>query len=176
MVENLAITFRPASLSYLPLMARWLMTPHVREFYQPEPITPREVAEEYGPLFTGETPDICHIAYYGEQPFGYLQCYRNADYEEWVESTGADAGISLDLFIGEPAYVGRGFGQLMLREYLTQIAFPHFADERFAYISHEAENFTAIKASEAAGFKQIDEFEEDGDRVILFKFERDRPI
>ncbi|MGO4450673.1 GNAT family N-acetyltransferase [Phyllobacterium sp. TAF24] len=173
MTENPAISFRPASLSYLPLMARWLMTPHVRAFYQPDPITPREVAEEYGPMFTGETPDICHIAYYGEQPFGYLQCYSNADYEEWVESTGADAGISLDLFIGEPAYVGKGFEQLMLKQYLALIAFSHFADERFAYVSYEAENLDAIGAAETAGFRRIDEFDEGGDHIIVLRFERD---
>ncbi|WP_256440639.1 GNAT family N-acetyltransferase [Phyllobacterium sp. 628] len=153
-------------------MARWLMTSHVRAFYQLDPITPREVAEEYGPLFTGETPDICHISYYGEQPFGYLQCYRNVDYEDWAELPGLDHGISLDLFIGEPAYLGRGFGQRMLKQYLSQIAFPHFNEERFAYISHNAQNVTAIRASEAAGFRPIDEFVEDGDRVILYRFER----
>jgi aminoglycoside 6'-N-acetyltransferase len=149
--EHSAITFRPASLSYLPLMAKWLMMPHMRDSYQPDPITPSEVAEEYGPLFTGETPDICHIAYYGEQPFGYLQCYRNADYED--ELPALDYGISVDLF-------------------LAQIAFPHFTDERFAYITHEAGDLDAIRASEAAGFRPVDEFEEDGDSVILFRFER----
>ena len=170
MTENPAITFRPASLSYLPLMARWLMEPHVRAFYQPDPITPREVAEEYGPMFTGETPDICHIAYYGEQPFGYLQCYRNADYED--ELPESRQGISVDLFIGEPAYAGRGLGALMLKEYLSQIAFPHFAGEHFAYISHEADDLDAIRISESAGFRPIDEFEEDEDHVILFRFDR----
>ncbi|MGN8023058.1 GNAT family N-acetyltransferase [Phyllobacterium sp. 22229] len=170
MTDHSAITFRPASLSYLPLMAKWLMMPHMRDSYQPDPISPGEVAEEYGPLFSGETPDICHIAYYGELPFGYLQSYRNADYED--ELPALDHGISVDLFIGEPDYIGRGLGSLMLREYLAQVAFPHFSDERFAYITHEAGDLDAIRASEAAGFRPVDEFEEDGDSVILFRFER----
>jgi aminoglycoside 6'-N-acetyltransferase len=168
--ENSAITFRPASLSYLPVMARWLMQPHVRAFYQRDPITPREVAEEYGPLFTGETPDICHIAYYGEQPFGYLHCYSNADYDD--ELPELDHGISVDFFIGEASHTGRGLGAVMLKEYLSQVAFSHFAGERFAYISHEADDLDAIRVSESAGFKPIGEFESDGDRIILFKFEQ----
>jgi len=44
----------------------------------------------------------------------------------------------VDVLIGEPAYLRRGFGRLALREYLQRITFSYFAEETRAYIAHES--------------------------------------
>lgn len=43
------IAYRPLAEADLPLMADWLNRPHLRAFYQREPISPAAVAAKYGP-------------------------------------------------------------------------------------------------------------------------------
>jgi aminoglycoside 6'-N-acetyltransferase len=167
-----AIHFRPVAMADVPLLTRWLNRPHVRAFYQLAPITETEVADEYGLMIGGEAPDICHLALMDDEPFGYIQCYRNRDYPGWAELIEVGEGISLDLFIGEAAFLGRGIGQAFLRRYLAEVAFPHFADESRAYIAHDVANGVALRCSQAIGFRPLRTFIEDGGEVLLHVLER----
>ena len=159
-------------MSNLATLASWLAEPPVQRFYQKTPISLDEVIAEYGPLIRGETPDNCHFAMSGNTPFAYLQCYRNVDYPDWAAIIEANDGISVDLFIGVPTYLRRGFGRLALREYLRRIAFPHFAEETRAYIAHESVNRAALRCSQAVGFRPVRTFLEDGADMQLLAMER----
>ena len=97
------VVFRPVSEVDFPLMTGWLAQPHVRAFYQKDPITLDEVAAKYGPRVRGEAPTHCHLALSQGRPFGYLQCYRNLDWPDWAAEIDVDGGLSIDLFIGDPA-------------------------------------------------------------------------
>jgi hypothetical protein len=120
------VAFRPVLMADVPMLTRWLGEPHVRRFYQKAPITRDEVAAEYGPTIRGETPDIVHLALSNGAPFGYIQCYRNADYPDWADVIDVHDGISVDFFVGEPRCLGQGFGRVLLGGFLQRIAFPHF--------------------------------------------------
>ena len=156
------IEFRPLEFADCPLLTRWLMEPHVRRFYQREPITLAEVEAEYGPTIRGEEPSLSHIAASAGAPFGYIQCYANMAYPDYAETIGVDHGISVDLYVGEPACVGRGFGRAMLAGYLAQVAFAAYPDEDLAYIAHEPDNLAALACSRAVGFKPLRRIVEDG--------------
>jgi aminoglycoside 6'-N-acetyltransferase len=162
----MTITFRPLDMSDMPRLALWLMAPHVRAFYQPAPITLEEVVAEYAPMIGERTPTICHIAS-AREPFAYVQSYRNRAYPDWAELIEAQDGISLDLFIGDPAFLHRGFGRALIGAYLQQIAVPHFARETRAYIAHACANTKALRCSRAAGFWPLREFMEDGVPTLL---------
>jgi aminoglycoside 6'-N-acetyltransferase len=123
-------------MSDMPRLTAWLMEPHVRKFYQPAPITLDEVAAEYAPTIGNDTPTVCHLAVGAGMPFAYVQSYRNLDYPEWAEMIDVRDGISVDLFIGEPSFLHRGFGRAMPRAYFNQVALAHFAAETRAYIAH----------------------------------------
>jgi len=105
-------------------------------------------------------------------PFAYLQSYRNCDYPEWVEVIEVGEGISVDLFIGDPAYLGRGFGRSALAGYLQQIAFPYFGTEIRAYIGHELSNTRALRCSQAVGFRPLRPFLENGIETMLLVLEK----
>ncbi|HEY2446408.1 MAG TPA: GNAT family N-acetyltransferase [Rhizomicrobium sp.] len=169
------IDFRPASEHDFPRLAAWLAEPHVRKFYQKLPVTAEEVALEYGPAVRNEEPTLCHLALSGQTPFAYLQCYRNADYPEWAELIGAHDGVSIDLYIGEPAFLHRGFGRAALGDYLRRIAFERFGSEQRAYISHEPANAAALKCSMALGFRPVRAFFENGVKMILLDMDRGAP-
>jgi aminoglycoside 6'-N-acetyltransferase len=165
--EPQEIEFRPVEESDFPTLTAWLAEPHVRRFYQKTPVTLEQVALEYGPFVRGEEPTICHLAISGDAPFAYLQCYRNADYPEWVDIIVVNDGISVDLFVGEPAYLHRGFGRAALCGYLLEVAFPYYASETRAYIAHEPLNTAALRCSRAVGFRPLRKFLEGGVEMVL---------
>jgi hypothetical protein len=85
---------------------------------------------------------------------------------EWGRLIGVDGGISVDLFIGNPA-LRNGLGRAALSGYLKQIAFPFFSTGARAYIAHESLNTAALRCSRAAGFLPLRGFREDGAEMVL---------
>jgi aminoglycoside 6'-N-acetyltransferase len=168
-----AIEFRPLQLADCPRLTGWLAEPHVRQFYQKAPITLAEVEAEYGPTIRGEEPSLSHIASSGGRPFGYIQCYANTAYPEYAEAIGVDHGISVDLYLGDPAFLGRGFGRAMLAGYLARVAFPAYPDETLAYIAHEPQNLAALACSQSVGFRPLRFVWEDGvkDQLLVLRRE-----
>ena len=161
------ITYRPLAETDLSLMADWLNRPHLRPFYQREPISFAAVSAKYGPRIRHEVPTQSWLASLDGTPFGYLQCYRVADWADCQATIGVDRGVSIDLFIGEPGLIGQGVGRRMLSGYVEQVAFPLHAEERLCWIGHELENRAAQTCSAAAGFVPVREYVEDDRRCIL---------
>lgn len=166
------ITFRPLAAADFPMLTRWLAQPHVRRFAQKTPMSLQDVTAKYGPRVRGEQPLVCHIACDDDVPFGYLQAYRNRDWPDYAQVMGHDDGVSLDLHIGEPAFVGKGLGRAMLGGYVGEIALPHYVESR-AYIAHDLDNAAAMACSKSVGFKPLAQFIEDGEVKQLLRFERD---
>ena len=160
------ITFRPLAAADFPLLTSWLAQPHVRRFVQKSPMTLEDVAAKYGPRVQGEQPIICHVARSDGADFGYLQAYLNRDWPDAAD--GETEGISVDLYIGEPAFLRRGLGRAMLDAYVRSLALPHFA-QTTAYIAHELANTAALACSKAVGFMPVREFVEDGEPMLLLK-------
>jgi aminoglycoside 6'-N-acetyltransferase len=156
------VTFRPLEEWDFPILSAWFAEPHVRRFYQKT-----YVAAEYGPCVRADETGICHFAIIAGTRFAYLHCYRNADYPEWRRLIGVDGGISVDLFIGDPAYLRKGLGRAALSGYLKRIAFPFLSTEARAYIAHERLNTAALRCSRAAGFLPLRGFREDGAEMVL---------
>jgi aminoglycoside 6'-N-acetyltransferase len=153
------------------MMTRWLAAPHVKAFYQPAQISLDEVIERYGPRLAEAWPTRCHIALSHDHPFAYLQCYRNADWPEWSATMDVEGGLSIDLYIGDADFVGRGFGRAMLAAYVRE-AFAIFPDERLCYIAHAADNRPALASSQAVGFRFLKTFDEEGVVMRLLALER----
>jgi aminoglycoside 6'-N-acetyltransferase len=167
------VVFRPVSEVDFPLMTGWLAQPHVRAFYQKDPISLDEVAAKYGPRVRGEAPTHCHLALSQGRPFGYLQCYRNLDWPDWAAEIDVDGGLSIDLFIGDPAFVGGGYGRAMLGGYAHGVAFRIYPDETRCFIAHAHDNTAALACSRSVGFRDVGDFVEDGVDMRLLLIERD---
>ncbi len=168
------IRFEPLSFGHLEMVTGWLAEPHVRRFYQKEPTTLAEVAAEYGPVIRGEEPSLSHIASSDGRPFGYIQCYANKAYPDYAAILGVDHGVSVDLYIGDPTFVGRGFGRAMLAGYLRRVAFPTYPDEGVAYIAHEPGNLPALACSRSVGFRPLRTIWEDGVEDLLLSLRREQ--
>ena len=84
----------------LPMIKRWLETPHVAEWWH-------DPAEQFE-LVSGDLdhPEVAEfIVAVDEQPFAYLQCWRLRD---WTNGLGPqpDGTRGLDQFIGEADMLG----------------------------------------------------------------------
>jgi aminoglycoside 6'-N-acetyltransferase len=167
-----ALTFSALAEDDLPRLARWLNAPHLRRFFQPEPTTLEEVSAKYGPRIRGEVRTHCSLAMLDGAPFGYLQCYRIADWPDWQAVVETSEGISIDLFIADPELIGRGLGRRMLAGYVESVAFPLYPDERLCWIGHEVENVAALACSEACGFVAVRRYVEEGKPYVLLVRER----
>jgi aminoglycoside 6'-N-acetyltransferase len=127
----------------LPLIKRWLETPHVSEWWHD--------ATEQFELVSGDLdhPNVAQfIVRTNERPFAYLQCYRLSD---WSHGFGPhpDGTRGIGQFIGEADLLGRGHGSAFVRA---------FVDELLAIgtprviLDPEPGNARAIRAYEKAGF------------------------
>lgn len=135
------------------LLARWLSDARVLNYYEgrDNPFTLEQVREKYAPrVLAGENVTPCIIEFEC-QPLGYLQFYP-ADVEEYhFEECGK--AYALDLFIGEPAYWGRGIGTQIVRLLLVYLFEQVGAD--WVLIDPHVDNPRAVRSYEKAGFRKI---------------------
>ncbi len=152
---NPHIAFRPLTYDDLPMMVRWLNTPHVRQWWQDDPRTLEEAIEEYTPQIEGKEPTSAYVILSGERPIGYIQTYRIADYPAYAAALDVEAGAAgVDLFIGEADCVHRGLGAPILRAFLRDVAFA-MPGVTCCIIGPAVSNATAIRAYEKAGFRYL---------------------
>jgi aminoglycoside 6'-N-acetyltransferase len=166
------IAFRPLAESDLADLHVWLNRPHLRAFFQKTPISEAEIDRKYGPYARRERPARCHLALLDGRVFGYLQCYRIADYPDWAVLIGEDKGIGADLAILDPGLIGKGLGKAMLGAYLRDVAFPLFPGESECFIGHERANVAGWRNSESLGFRYVRDFLEDGVETRLYVLPR----
>lgn len=173
------ITFRALTVDDLPLMQRWLCEPHVVAWWEPE-VTLEEVRADYLPRLARD--DVLpldapagvtqYIAGEGDEPFGFIQCYRVMAHQEdgyWLDATDPCA-VGIDQFIGLGDRLGRGLGTRMLRAFIARV----FRDPRVTSIQTDPhpENLRAIAAYRKAGFVAVGLVETPDGPALLMRIER----
>jgi RimJ/RimL family protein N-acetyltransferase len=151
----MVIDFRPMEREDLSRMRRWLNTPHVREWYSEEPRTLDQVEAHYLTRINGEDPTRPFIILCDSTPIGYIQSYRIADYPDYARYVAVEEDAAgVDLLIGEVAYVHRGLGSAILRQFLRARVFGEMSVVS-CLIGPQPKNAIAIRAYEKAGFRYL---------------------
>ena len=138
--------FRPMSADDLPMIRRWLETPHVAQWWH----DPDE-------QFALVREDLDHpamdqfIVAANDRPFAYLQCYDPNAWPEGGLGMHPDGTRGIDQFIGEPDMTGRGHGSSFIRAFI--VALIRAGTPRVLTDPHPA-NARAIRAYEKAGFRK----------------------
>lgn len=147
--------FRFLTADDLPRMHAWLNTEHVARWWRDAPASLEETVRTFGPLLHGATNTTAFIAEYDGQPVGYLQRYfPHLEIDHWGRQELPPGIAGIDLFIGEPELVGRGFGPVMVRAFLRRVV---FADPTVpsCLIDPDPANGAAIRAYEKVGFRHF---------------------
>jgi RimJ/RimL family protein N-acetyltransferase len=134
------IGFRKLDRVDLPLMHRWLNTPHVVEWWPDEALSLDEIVAKYSWRIDEKEDVRRFVVMLDDRPIGYIQKYPLGEFS---------AGI--DLFIGEIAFLHRGFGVLIIRQFLNDIVFAEPVVES-CIIDPSVSNRAAIRAYEKARF------------------------
>ena len=156
----------------LPLLCDWLNRPHLRQFYQKAPTTLDAVRERYWDKLRGQEPTHAHLALLDGKPFGYLQCYRIADWPDYAAEIDVTDGVGLDYYIAEPELIGRGLGRAMLAAYLDGVVFPLFLGETRCVVCYETANAASGGVLESIGFRPVRDLTEGGVPSRMMVFER----
>jgi RimJ/RimL family protein N-acetyltransferase len=146
--------FRPLAWDDLPLLHRWLNTPHVLRWWR-EPLSLDEVRAKYGVKISGEEPTQGYVIAHEGRPVGFIQSYRIADHPEYAEAIDVEDGAAgLDLYLGEPDCVHRGLGTAAVRQFLREVI---FADPEVTccVLGPDPENAAAIRCYEKVGFRYL---------------------
>ena len=173
------IRFRRLRADDLPQLHAWLNEPHVRAWYgRDEPSDLDHVVSEYMPLVDGSDPAEAHVILDGDRPVGYVQTYRIDDHPAYAAAVAIDEpAAGLDLFLGDPAYVHRGVGPLVIRALLREIVFAPRGgrDVASCIIGPEPANAAAIRAYEKAGFRYLKTIQVPGEPTMerLMRIARD---
>ena len=147
-----AIRFRLLRETDLPVLDRWLSTPHVRAWWDRPGPTLDDIHAMYLPRHRDDADAVPYLILSADLPIGYIQRYPVRD-ETWGLRPSTPA-VGVDLFIGELGYVHRGLGPRILRQFLGEIVFRNETIGE-CFIDPVARNRVAIRAFEKAGFRHI---------------------
>lgn len=165
------IRFERLRASDLPLIHRWLHTPHVSRWWYDDVGTFEEVSERYSAYIEGREPVEPYLVLLGDRPVGYIQSYRVSDDEEYHEIVGIENAAGVDLFIGERDLLYGGLGPRLIRRFLADIVFADGSIE-VCVIDPEPENGAAIRAYEKAGFRHFKTADTSEGPAYLMKLSR----
>jgi RimJ/RimL family protein N-acetyltransferase len=133
--------FSPAKSSQRALIHQWLEQKHVKEWMHGTGL--QNTLDGLEKFLQGASNTTYWIGYDKETPFAFL-----------ITSPEGNDATTLDLFICDLNYLGKGLAVSMIREFLIT----HFSHVKRVLIDPEATNIRAIHAYEKAGFKIIGEF------------------
>jgi RimJ/RimL family protein N-acetyltransferase len=134
-------TFKPVEQSQRALIHSWLAQKHISEWLHGDGL--RNTYKGLDEFLAGSSWGEHWIAYDNDTPFAYLL----------TSNEGKDAA-TLDLFICDLNYLGKGIAVQMIKEFLLS----KFPNKKQVLIDPEATNTRAIHVYEKVGFYKIGEF------------------
>ncbi len=176
------VTFRPLRREDLPMLGRWLATPHVARWWEHDP-SPEAVEADFGPGIDGDDPVEYHVILLDDRPIGMIQRYRYRDEPAWLAAVSVVPGTDehcggIDYLIGEPDLVGRGIGTEAVAAFVadTWRSWPEIVA---LVVDVDPENRASWRVLERSGFRRVWEGELDSpdprDHGVSIVLRLDRP-
>lgn len=133
--------FAYAQASQMPMIHQWFAQDHIRSWLHGVGL--QNTINGLAEFFQGNEKTTYWIGYANDIPFSFL-----------ITAPDGEDAITLDLFICDLNYLGKGLAVQMIREFLMT----HFRHMKRVLIDPEATNKRAIHVYEKVGFKKIGEF------------------
>lgn len=149
------VAFRPIASHDLPLIGAWLADPEVAAWWREADLSLEALIGKYQPLIDGTEPVLAFIILIDGHDAGFIQAYRIEDHPSYAAQIDLPPGsVATDLFIGEPALRGKGWGVPVLRAFLERVVFGQL-HASLAVIAPEPANLRAIHIYERTGFRWL---------------------
>jgi aminoglycoside 6'-N-acetyltransferase len=151
--EGPSIRFEPVSNDHAPLLSRWLEAPHVREWWgEPKSEMQKILSDRPRSTVDGQ------IVIVDDEPVGYIQSWTasSVDDQSWVSALPANT-VGIDVFVGNPADIGRGLGSRIVRTFAEHL---FSKGARHLVIDPHPANARAIAAYRKVGFAPIAKYAE----------------
>lgn len=149
---TLRVGLRPMTAYDLKDLARWIRAPHVAKWWAAEGEASDEaVHQRYAPGVRGETATSYWVVEANGRSIGWLQDYRLRDYPEYAQVAPDPDAVGVDYAIGEPAFVGRGWGPLMIWTWALA-ARRRFPDATSFFAAPDHRNGASLRALAKVGF------------------------
>jgi aminoglycoside 6'-N-acetyltransferase len=149
------VAFRPLASHDLPLIGSWLADPEVADCWREADLSLEALIGKYQPIIDGTEPVRAFIIVIEGAAAGFIQAYRIEDHPTYARQIDLPPGaVATDLLIGETSLRGKGWGGVVLREFLTHIVFGEFKAS-LAVIAPEPANHRAVHVYERTGFRWL---------------------
>ncbi len=159
------VALRPMTTYDLKDLAGWLRQPHVAKWFAAEgPATDAAVRERYLASVQGLTATSMWVFEANGRSIGFCQDYRIRDYPEYAQLTPDPNAVAMDYAIGEPAWLGRGWGPLMVWAWVVHAQARH-RDVTTFFAAPDHRNVASLRTLAKVGFAAgtwFDESESDG--------------
>lgn len=140
--------FKPMTKTQEKLVMDWISQPHIKEWLHGEGFS-NTIKDIHEFLNEGEPWATHWIAYDHDIPFAYLITSEIETSKEYP-----DGAVTLDLFICNLDYIGKGLSVRMIHEFILS----QFSDVKIVLIDPEISNTRAVHVYKKAGFEIIEEF------------------
>lgn len=150
MQTNHVIQFRRLQESDFEKLYFWLQTPAVVKWWDNRPISFEAMVEKYRKRIE-EGIIQTFVFLVDEMPIGMIQCYEEKRWDLYHLSSPA---VGIDLFIGEEAYLHKGIGTIVLKEFIDSIV-KKLYDVEYVCIDPDEDNYAAIKSYTKVGFLPV---------------------
>jgi RimJ/RimL family protein N-acetyltransferase len=156
--EPKSFNFKLLTEADLPLLFKWFQQPYIAKLWvEPKEWTPFK--EKYAKRLSSKEI-FPFLAFIGEEPIAYIKYHFVSDEDRalFPDVELPKGSIGLDLFIGNPEYVGKGFGTQLLKEF---ISFLKKVEPKCTtiIIDPAPDNDRAIACYKKVGFKTIGPYE-----------------
>jgi aminoglycoside 6'-N-acetyltransferase len=138
--------FRPISVADLPMIRRWLETPHVAQWWHDPDEQFALVRDDLDHPAMDQFVVTAH-----DRPFAYLQCYDPNAWPEGGLGIHPDGTRGIDQFIGEPDMIDCGHGSALIRSFVDNLL--NTGTPRVV-TDPDPKNIRAVRAYEKAGFQK----------------------
>lgn len=147
-------TFKLLTPQYFLLLFNWFQQDYIAQLW----VEPKEWQDfEKSWQEKIKQPGVFKfLAYIDQEPVAYIQYFRVSDWDR-QHFPGVDlpeGSIGLDLFIGNPAYLGKGYGAKLLEDFISFVKTIEPTCTTII-IDPAPDNIRAIKCYEKVGFKKV---------------------